>query len=107
MGRPHLGTKCTCAGCAERFYDLNRVPAVCPKCAMEQPPEKPRPVSPPRGMGGMRRLTRQPALVVADDEPDPVGATLIDDAEDDVDDDVDDEVEIDVETDPERTEVPA
>jgi len=108
MGRPQLGTKCTCVGCSERFYDLNRLPAICPKCHVEQPPEKPRPVQPPRGMSGMRRLVRQPALVVAEDDPEPAGALLIDDAEDDadVDDDADTEVDVDVDTDPDRTEAP-
>ena len=42
MGKPELGAKHTCAACAERFYDLNRMPAVCPKCQAEQPVEKPR-----------------------------------------------------------------
>jgi hypothetical protein len=28
----------TCADCAGRFYDLGRVPAVCPKCGVEQKP---------------------------------------------------------------------
>jgi hypothetical protein len=68
---------------------------------MQQPPEKPRPVSPPRGMGGMRRLVRQPNPVVAEDDPDPAGTSLIDDADDD--EDPDDEADIDVETEAEPT----
>jgi|GEM_PF-5212684 len=27
------GIKYTCTSCATRFYDLNKQPAVCPKCA--------------------------------------------------------------------------
>ena len=27
------GTKYTCAGCATKFYDMNKQPVVCPKCA--------------------------------------------------------------------------
>lgn len=42
MGKPEFGIKLTCTGCAARFFDLNRVPAVCPICAAEQPPLKPR-----------------------------------------------------------------
>ena len=42
MDRPELGTKVTCVGCHERFYDLNRAPAICPKCGVQQAPEKPR-----------------------------------------------------------------
>ncbi|MHA1523865.1 MAG: TIGR02300 family protein [Alphaproteobacteria bacterium] len=32
MTRPELGTKRTCGDCDAVFYDLNRSPAVCPKC---------------------------------------------------------------------------
>lgn len=28
---PH-GNRCICASCAAPFYDLNKVPAACPKC---------------------------------------------------------------------------
>ena len=27
-----LGAKHTCAGCAGRFYDMNKSPATCPRC---------------------------------------------------------------------------
>ncbi len=42
MANPELGTKRTCINDAVRFYDLNKVPAVCPKCGTEQPIEQPR-----------------------------------------------------------------
>ena len=42
MAKPELGTKRVCVSCAARFYDLQKVPAVCPKCSTEQPPEQPR-----------------------------------------------------------------
>ena len=42
MAKPELGTKRTCVNDGVRFYDLNRVPAVCPKCGTEQPIEQPR-----------------------------------------------------------------
>jgi len=32
---PERGTKRTCASCASRFYDLDRTPAICPKCGTE------------------------------------------------------------------------
>lgn len=32
MAKPELGTKRLCAHCGARFYDLNRAPAMCPKC---------------------------------------------------------------------------
>jgi uncharacterized protein (TIGR02300 family) len=32
-----------CTACGARFYDLTKVPAVCPKCGIEQLLEPPRP----------------------------------------------------------------
>ncbi|GAC1341142.1 MAG: TIGR02300 family protein [Acetobacteraceae bacterium] len=43
MAKPELGTKRICVNDAVRFYDLNKVPAVCPHCGTEQPIEQPRP----------------------------------------------------------------
>ena len=48
MAKVELGTKRTCVSCATRFYDMTKVPAVCPKCGTEQPPE----VIRPRRAGG-------------------------------------------------------
>src|SRR5271155_4978075 len=42
MAKPELGTKRVCVSCSARFYDLAKQPAVCPKCATEQPTEQPR-----------------------------------------------------------------
>lgn len=42
MAKAELGLKRTCVACGTRFYDLARTPAVCPKCATEQPAEQPR-----------------------------------------------------------------
>jgi uncharacterized protein (TIGR02300 family) len=33
VAKPDLGTKRLCANCAAKFYDLNKDPIVCPKCA--------------------------------------------------------------------------
>lgn len=43
MAKPELGIKRVCVSCSARFYDLTRLPAVCPKCGTEQPLEQPRP----------------------------------------------------------------
>ena len=43
MANPELGTKRVCVACGARFYDLIKVPALCPKCGTEQPIEVPRP----------------------------------------------------------------
>jgi uncharacterized protein (TIGR02300 family) len=42
MTKPELGEKRTCVSCGTRFFDLGKDPAVCPKCATEQPAEQPR-----------------------------------------------------------------
>jgi uncharacterized protein (TIGR02300 family) len=42
MAKPEMGLKRVCVACGTKFYDLTRQPAVCPKCATEQPAEQPR-----------------------------------------------------------------
>ena len=42
MVKAELGTKRVCVSCGTKFYDLQKVPAVCPKCGTEQPVEQPR-----------------------------------------------------------------
>jgi uncharacterized protein (TIGR02300 family) len=82
MGRPELGTKCACVGYNERFYDLNRSPAIRPKCSTQQPPVKPHVTRPPRAvLGSKLRARQQPAVVVAEDNVEPVDAS---EAEDEV-----------------------
>jgi len=83
MGRPELGAKRTCMACHERFYDLNRSPAICPKCGVQQPPEKPRTLRPSRGTSGAGSQQRQPTVAVTiDDDTEPVGAEEIDGEDD-------------------------
>ena len=60
MVKPELGTKRLCVNCAARFYDLGRVPAVCPKCDTEQPIEQPRAR---RGSGGNAIEDKRPKKV--------------------------------------------
>ena len=36
MAKPEWGTKRVCGSCGTRFYDLNREPVACPKCATER-----------------------------------------------------------------------
>lgn len=40
MAAPELGTKQICPNCQAKFYDLNRRPAHCPKCATDFDPEE-------------------------------------------------------------------
>lgn len=101
MGRLELGTKCTCTGCQERFYDLNRKPAICPKCGAQQPPERPRAVRAlPGGSFGSRMQRQRVQAPSIDENVQPEDAADIeadaeatDDGDDDV--DVDDADEVD------------
>src|SRR5947209_16102163 len=51
VAKPELGTKRMCANCGAKFYDLNKDPIVCPKCATVFVPPvaargRPEPVAP-------------------------------------------------------------
>jgi uncharacterized protein (TIGR02300 family) len=35
MAKPEWGVKRTCQGCGAKFYDMQKTPAVCPKCDVE------------------------------------------------------------------------
>ena len=82
MAKPELGTKRVCVACGARFYDLAKVPALCPKCGTEQPVEQPR----PRRAGGNvveeKRPKKPPAPGVEDAEVEI--EAVEDDAEEDV-----------------------
>ncbi len=39
MAKPEWGVKRVCQSCAVKFYDLNRSPITCPKCAAPFDPE--------------------------------------------------------------------
>ncbi len=39
MAKPQWGVKRVCQSCAVKFYDLNRSPITCPKCAAPFDPE--------------------------------------------------------------------
>jgi uncharacterized protein (TIGR02300 family) len=111
MAKPELGTKRVCVSCGTRFYDLTKVPAVCPKCGTEQPIEQPR----PRRTGGNvveerrpKKPVPAPGLEEADVEVEGVEEegeeALIEDA-DDLEDDADAiGPEIEVEPDSDETE---
>ncbi len=102
VGRPELGTKCTCAGCAERFYDLNRTPAICPKCGATQPPVVARVARPARSNFGNTPMSRRRVPAVAEEEAESLA--VVEDDEDEDGDDAADVPEIeadeDTETDP-------
>jgi len=99
MGRPELGTKATCDVCNERFYDLNRTPAVCPKCGAEQRPVAPRVMRPARSMAEPRRFSRKPEPVEAEQEPAVEADSEAELAEVDEEED-EDEVDLEIKPDP-------
>ena len=80
MAKPELGTKRVCVACSAKFYDLQKVPAVCPKCATEQPADVPRARRPGGNVVEEKRPKKPP---VADDADVEVEA-VEDDAEEDV-----------------------
>jgi uncharacterized protein (TIGR02300 family) len=89
VSRPELGTKCACTSCAERFYDLNRSPAICPKCGAVQAPVVVRAPLPVRTNFGGVYMSRRPLPVIAEDETEPLAAV-----EDDEDADADDAADV-------------
>src|SRR5438477_7467016 len=72
--KPDLGTKRVCPSCASRFYDLQKRPIECPKCAFTFEPE----------MLLKQRRTRVPEPVKAVPQPQ-------EEAEDTEDEEVEDE----------------
>jgi uncharacterized protein (TIGR02300 family) len=72
MAKPELGTKRVCVSCSARFYDLTKVPAVCPKCGTEQPLDQPRPRRVPTPLPEDRRPKKvAPELDDADADVEP------------------------------------
>lgn len=92
MGAPELGLKYTCTACGLRFYDLLKSPAICPKCATEQPKPKPRAFAASRPMG---RNWAKAALPAAAAEPAAEDAAELLDDEDAIEPEVIDEDEDD------------
>ena len=69
MAKPELGTKRVCVSCSTRFYDLTKVPAVCPRCGTEQPIEQPRLRRPTGNLADEKRV-KKPLPVDETEEPD-------------------------------------
>ena len=107
MAKPELGTKRVCVSCGAKFYDLQKNPAICPKCSTEQPAEVPRPK---RGGGNVTEEKRPKKPAPATDDPDvEVEAAEDEEAEDvledtnDLEDDAD-TIGTDIEVEPETDE---
>ena len=68
MARPELGAKRKCMNCGAKFYDLNKNPIVCPKCAtVFQAAAAPTRVPPPVATA-RPRVEEEPDLVAAGPE---------------------------------------
>jgi uncharacterized protein (TIGR02300 family) len=107
MSKPEFGVKHTCDACTERFYDLNRTPAVCFKCGAVQAPKPPvfRTQRTPAGRGA---FSRRPPPAPMPEAQEPAGDLLEDDAEvpepsdDDDDEDLDEVLEVAIDAEDEK-----
>ena len=99
MGQPELGTECTCARCAERFYDLNRSPAIGPKCGTTQPPNIPRATRLLRTNFSSPHISRRPSPAAAEEDAQPLAAGA-DEEEEDADEMTEIDAELDADVDP-------
>jgi uncharacterized protein (TIGR02300 family) len=107
MANAELGTKRVCVACGVRFYDLQRAPAVCPKCGTEQPPDQPR-VRRPSGPSAEEKRPKKPQVVPAldDAEAEPVDEEADEDVLEDTS-DLEDDADViggDIEVEPESDE---
>lgn len=98
MGKPELGTKCLCTGCGERFYDLNKSPAICPKCGVQHLPEMARVSRPPRSPFGTRFRSSPRVAVVAEEDAGPVDTSDAESEDEKLEEE--DEIDDDIEADP-------
>lgn len=105
MAKPELGDKHTCVSCGARFFDLGRVPAICPKCGTEQPAEPPKLKRAAPASDDQKKPLKAAAAPGEDAEEDVVGDAadddILEDAED-LDDDADaieGDIEVERETD--------
>ena len=111
MAKPELGAKRVCVSCSTRFYDLTKVPAICPKCGTEQPLDQPRVRRPVGNLAAEDRRPKKPPVVDPDDaETEVEPAEAEEDADEVVEDtdDLDDEdvigTDIEVEVDSDENE---
>lgn len=90
MGKVDLGEKLTCSSCEARFYDLNKTPALCPKCGAENRRPKPPKAKKADTAPKPEKVVAKPKPEAEDDDAE----DLEDDDEDDLindDEDLDDE----------------
>ena len=103
MVKPELGTKRVCVACATRFYDLTRIPAVCPKCGTEQPTEQPRARRTGGNVADEKRLRKVPPPGLEDSDVEIETAEEEAEEDSDLEDDAD-AISGDIEVEPESDE---
>lgn len=92
LGKVDLGEKLTCSNCEARYYDLNKNPALCPKCGTAN--ERPKVFKAKKAETAAKPIkeTPKPKKKLDDDEDDIEDIEDIeDDDADDIEDDLDDE----------------
>jgi uncharacterized protein (TIGR02300 family) len=67
VAKPELGSKRQCMNCGAKFYDLNKDPAVCPKCGTPMQASAVTRVAPPVAARA-RAVEEEPELEVAGPE---------------------------------------
>jgi uncharacterized protein (TIGR02300 family) len=73
--KPELGTKRICSSCSAKFYDLNKIPIVCPKCEAVFVPPVLVLARPGRVMYPAPALAKKPAMPDVPEELVPLGET--------------------------------
>lgn len=103
MSKPELGTKRDCPSCGAKFYDLNKSPAVCPKCKHEFMPDagvktkRAKPVERPKEKAAPRPAATDDDTVSLDamrDEElaaDDLGDEILEDIGEEIEDDAEDD----------------
>lgn len=85
MGKADLGEKLTCSDCGARYYDLNKTPALCPKCGAEN--ARPKVFKTKKAEAAIKPTKDEPKpKKTSDDEDDIEDIEDIEDVEDDDDD---------------------
>ena len=91
MGKADLGEKLSCSSCGARYYDLNKKPALCPKCGAEN--ERPKTLKTKKAESAKPKPAAEKAAPKPADKDG--GDDIEDDEEDDAlignDDDLDDD----------------
>jgi len=68
LSKPELGTKRDCPSCGAKFYDLNKSPAVCPKCKHEFVPDSGAKAKRVKPVEKPKEKAPRPVVVADDDD---------------------------------------